>query len=297
MIIRTLLATSYDHFSPPGSVLERRRFLNHGGTRDGGRMTRILPAATYIGRIGTAARDRAIRHTVLFGLAVVILTGCAGSKGLDRASLKEALRADTEQLLAHSNPVPPQTSRLSVPFTLAVYLKPKTYLERRFEWTDADKETLTAWGKRLKSEGVLSDILLLADSSVHGTTLNEIRLAAARYGADAVLIVDGAAAVDRYNNAKAAFAYWTILGAYLASGTHSDALVLLNGTFWEIRTQSLRFSVEAEGLVKAVGPAVFVRDQDTIERAKHQAIEAFEKRLEDHLKSHLVKQSIRGKPD
>ncbi len=253
-------------------------------------MKQILPAATCIGWTGTGAMGGAVMQTALFGLAVVILMGCAGSKGLDRASLQEALRADTEQLLAQSNPVPPQTSRLSVPFTLAVYLKPKTYLERGFEWAAEDKEALVAWGKRLKTEGVLSDILLLADSSVHGTTLNEIRLAAARYGADAVLIVDGAAAVDRYHNAKAAFAYWTILGAYLVSGTHSDALVLLEGTFWEIRTQSLRFSVEVEGLVKSVGPAAFVRDHDTIERAKHQALEAFEKRLEDHLKSHLVKQ-------
>jgi hypothetical protein len=102
------------------------------------------------------------------------------------------------------------------------------------------------------------------------------------------LIVDGAAAVDRYNNAKAAFAYWTILGAYLASGTHSDALVLLEGTFWEIRTQSLRFSVEAEGLAETVGPAAFVRDRDTIARAKRQALDTFGKRLEDRLKSHLV---------
>ncbi|MEW6246666.1 MAG: hypothetical protein AB1555_08155 [Nitrospirota bacterium] len=229
-------------------------------------------------------------RTALFGFAILILTGCAGSKGLDRAALQETLRRGADQLLAQGNPSPPQVSRLVVPFTLGVYFTPANYLHRRFEWTDADKETLAAWGRRLKREGLLSDILLLADSSVHGTTLNEIRLAAARYGADAVLIVDGAAAVDRYNNAKAAFAYWTILGAYLASGTHSDALVLLEGTFWEIRTQSLRFSIEVEGLAKTVGPAAFVRDHDTIERAKHQALEAFGKRLEDHLKSHLVKQ-------
>jgi rhombotail lipoprotein len=218
--------------------------------------------------------------------------GCAGSQGLDHAALKQTLRQDVERLIAQGSPAPNQTSRLVVPFTLGVYFTPANYLHRRFEWTDADKETLVAWGERLKREGVLSDILLLADSSVHGTTLNDIRLAAARYGADAVLIVDGAAAVDRYNNAKAAFAYWTILGAYLASGTHSDALVLLQGTFWEIRTRSLRFSVEAEGLAETVGPAAFVRDRDTIERAKRQALEAFEKRLEDQLKSHLVKRTI-----
>lgn len=229
-------------------------------------------------------------NVILLGFAILILTGCAASQGLDRTSLLETLRRDTDQFLTQGNPAPPQSSRLSVPFTLGVYFKPSNYLRRRFEWTSADKEALVAWGERLKTEGVLSDILLLADSSVHGTTLNDIRLAAARYGADAVLIVDGAAAVDRYNNAKAAFSYWTILGAYLASGTHSDALVLLEGTFWEIRTQSLRFSVEAEGLAKTVGPAAFVRDRDTIEQAKHQAIEAFGKRLEDHLKSHLVKQ-------
>ena len=50
------------------------------------------------------------------------------------------------------------------------------------------------------------------------------------------MIVDGAAEIDRYNNRYAWF-YPTMIGAYLAPGTESHALVMVTGSLWAIRSE------------------------------------------------------------
>jgi len=121
----------------------------------------------------------------------------------------------------------------------------------------------------------------LSISSLKGDTLTELRNSAARYGVDWLLIFDGAAGVDHYNNYKAPLLYWTILGAYFADGTHSDALCLMKGTLWDVKTGARLFGQQAEGMTKKVGPAALVDDGDEIERARNVAMETLLQRLTD----------------
>ena len=168
--------------------------------------------------------------------------------------------------------------RLSA-ITLGMYLKPTGHLHREFEWTSRDRDTLLAWSRRLPlgSGGRSAGFLTL--SSLRGHTLTELRETAARYGVDRLLIVDGAAAVDRYNNYKAGLIYWTIVGAYLADGTHSDALCVLKATLWDVKTGVALFGEEAEAQTNTVGPAALVDDQREIERARTAAMNLLMDRL------------------
>jgi hypothetical protein len=75
--------------------------------------------------------------------------------------------------------------------------------------------------------------------------------------------------------------YWTILGAYLADGTHSDALCIMNATLWDVKTGARLFEQEAEGITKKVGPAALVDDGEEIERARAVAMETLLQRLTD----------------
>ena len=109
--------------------------------------------------------------------------------------------------------------------------------------------------------------------------MTELRATAARYGVDWLLIVDGAAAVDRYNNYKAGLLYWTIVGAYVADGTHSDALCLLKATVWDVKTGAALFDEEAEAQTKGLGPAALVDDNREIERARTTARDLLMERL------------------
>ena len=116
----------------------------------------------------------------------------------------------------------------------------------------------------------MKDVFVLADSTVQGTLARDIRLAAARCNADVVLIVESAAAVDRYNNGHAAW-YATGLGVYLASGTQSDALFMIEGTLWDVRTGYLYGTQSAEGTSQSVGPAASLDDKHVVARAREAA--------------------------
>lgn len=99
-----------------------------------------------------------------------------------------------------------------------------------------------------------------------------------------VLIIDGIAAVDRYNN-RLAWLYPTLLGAYLLPGTESDALVMATGSLWAVRSDwhAPIQTVEIQSKVK--GSAAFVEDATALQEAKQQAIHSLGKRIAEVLQS------------
>jgi hypothetical protein len=97
------------------------------------------------------------------------------------------------------------------------------------------------------------------------------------------LIVDGVAAVDRYNN-RFAWLYPTLLGAYLAPGTESDALVMVTGGLWAVRSEWHAPMQTVEGTSKLVGSAVMLEDSAALREAKQHAIQALGSRVTDQLR-------------
>jgi hypothetical protein len=211
-------------------------------------------------------------------LAVVFLVvGCASSQGLPRDRLTDIIREEESRFI-DGPPAALAPSRPEAP-TLGLYLKPTGYLNREFEWTAQDRDAVSAWsqGIPLPSRGRSAGFLTL--SSLRGQTLTELRAAAKRYGIDWLLIFDGAAAVDRYNNYKAGLLYWTVVGAYVADGTQSDALCVLKATLWDVKTGARVFEEETEALTNTVGPAALVDDSREIERARTTAMNLLMERL------------------
>lgn len=230
--------------------------------------------------------------SLLVSLLALILTGCAASKGFDRGFLRDSSgQTATDQDIKAILDLKPQ---LPSPFKLGIYLNSVGSHYRRAFWTDSGKNALLAYGDQLKKTGVVSEINLVSDVTVQpgnhsaayfrpsSGTLKELRVAAARYGSDALLIINDASSVDRYNN-PAAFFYWTIIGAYLAPGTHSDALVMIKASLWDVRNEYLYATEEAEGVAKRIGPALVLEDVDSIDEAKKLAIEDFGKKFTERL--------------
>ena len=217
------------------------------------------------------------RPSLFLFIAVLIVGGCASSQGLSHDALMDIIRQEESRFIgaSASDGTPLRLSAI----TLGMYLKPTGHLHREFEWTSRDRDALLAWSRQLPlgSGGRSAGFLTL--SSLRGHTLTELRETAARYGVDRLLILDGAAAVDRYNNYKAGLIYWTIVGAYLADGTHSDALCVLKATLWDVKTGVALFGEEAEAQTNTVGPAALVDDQREIERARTAAMNLLMDRL------------------
>jgi rhombotail lipoprotein len=228
-------------------------------------------------------------------LLLFSLSGCASSRGFNREAMQAMVRTEpdvvTDRDIARVLEMQPE---LPVPFRLAVYFTthraPFHFSIQRPNWLTADKELVLGSLKPLKDEIVIKTAFVLADSTVQGSLNRDIRMAAARYNADVVLIVNGAAAVDRYNNQSAAW-YATILGAYVAAGTHSDALFMIEGTVWDVRTGYLYGTQTAEGTAQSVGPAASLQDKEVVTRAKEAALESFGKHTADLLR--LMKEKFR----
>jgi rhombotail lipoprotein len=212
----------------------------------------------------------------------LFLSACASSQGLHLDSLQQTLR-DEEVRFAGALPSKstaiPSTRR--VPPKLGLYVMPTGFLRHEFEWTDADRESLLAWANRLQRNGLISGASFIENSSIKGNTLEQLRESAVRYSIDILLIVDGAAAVDRYNNYKGPLLYWTVFGAFFADGTQSDALCLVRGSVWAVREETNLFREEAQGLSKIVGPAARVDDREGVTAARRQALTRLMEKLRD----------------
>jgi hypothetical protein len=213
--------------------------------------------------------------TALHVIAVTLwfLTGCAGSQGLHPEPLNELLRYEEQRFIGEEPPKTLATSPSGHTLPkLGLYLKPTGFLNREFEWTDGDRDTVLAWVNGLQASRIVASAKFVPQSSLKGNTLGELRDSAARYGTDLLLILDGAASIDRYNNYKASLLYWTILGAYLADGTHSDALCLLHGSVWDVKTGARLFTDDAQGTARQVGPAARIDDRDAVAQACRDAL-------------------------
>lgn len=213
---------------------------------------------------------------------LLFLTGCAGNQELYLAMLKQTLQDDEIRFVG----APPSESTTSSstrqgPPKLGLYVMPTGFLRHEFEWTDADRESLLAWANGLQRDGLISGASFLHISSVKGNQLIQLRESARRYGADVLLIVDGAATVDRYLNYKGVLLYWTILGAYFADGTHSDALCLVRSSLWNVHTGTKLAEEEAQGFSKIVGPTARVEDREGVTAARRQALAKLMDQLRD----------------
>jgi rhombotail lipoprotein len=213
---------------------------------------------------------------------LLFLTACASSQGLPLASLQQTLQDEEARFVgALSSESTAKSSTRQDPPKLGLYVMPTGFLRHEFEWTDADREALLAWTNGLQRDGLIAGASFIQISSIKGNQLAQLRESAARYGADLLLIVDGAATVDRYNNYKGPLLYWTILGAFFADGTQSDALCLVRGALWDVRGETKLFGEEAQGLSKIVGPAARVEDQEGVTAARRQALTQLMEKLRD----------------
>lgn len=226
--------------------------------------------------------------TLTVMLLGVLLSGCAGSHGFDRDAMRAFLHPPEDLAPKQLVTPPTNTQRLSLPFRLALYFVhtdiPAPHPLRKPEWVSADTDLLISRLAPLQQEQILSDMFLLMDPTIRSQDMQMIRKAAARYGADAVLIVEGVGAVDRYQNGYAAL-YPTLIGAYMAPGTNSDALFIIQGTLQDVRSERRYETHKIEGQAHTVGPTMFVEDRQAIARAKQTALDELGQRMVEILRA------------
>lgn len=201
-------------------------------------------------------------------LVLVSITACSTSRGFDRGFLRGKINQDlkiTEGDIKKAFDAKPQ---LPTPFKLAIY----TNLSRWGSiWNESDQLELEGMKKELVSRNIITDIIYLNSTMIEGRGNKAIRLASARAGADAVIIIKGTGSVDRYNNVLGA-TYFLIVTPFFIPGTVADGLYLLNASMWDVRNQYLYLSAESEGMASQTRPSFFIEKTQLLAEAKSKAV-------------------------
>lgn len=220
-------------------------------------------------------------------LLVISLTACTSSRGFDRGSLRSQLTSSQKQVTeADIKKVFDIKPQLPMPFKLAVYFTPARW--GNWGWLGEDKNKLLSLAADLKAKHIVSDMFVLNDALLEGSDNKAIRLAAARAGADAVLIVNGVSDVDSYNNPLGA-SYFLLVTPFFVPGSEADAIFMMNASMWDVRNQYLYLSVEAESSASETRPAFFLEESRVVKNAKNTAVSALAKELATRLNNMAAK--------
>ena len=218
-------------------------------------------------------------------MLLLSLAACASSCGFDRGTLRSQIadqKVITEEDIQKTLNLKPQ---LPSPFKLAIcFTQPtsKRYYGSLWNWRSEDKDIISTATDALKTSGIITETIVIGDDIVEGNDNRAIRMAAARVGADAVLIVRGTSDIDRYNNALG-YTYALILTPLFIPGTVADGLFMVTASMWDVQNQYLYLSAEAEGSSSQTRPAVFIEESQLIKAAKTDALTVLSKELSTRL--------------
>lgn len=222
---------------------------------------------------------------------LLTLSACSTGPEFDRIGMQNTLHQRLDLVAAHqtkdqteSHPLPAGPFRLGIYFVRTEF--PSRESIRSAEWLSAEKDRLVQEFAQLRDDRIAHEIVILAEPTVRTLTRQELRQAAARYGADVLLLIDGVGAVHRRNNAYALL-YPTVLGAWLAPGTVIDALFIIDGVLWDLRTDTIPARQTAEGQAQRTGAVIMVEDTDALNEAKGRAIDTFGRSVADRVRSLL----------
>lgn len=220
------------------------------------------------------------------------ITGCSSTGSFARDDLREEIGIATPVYREGSiEEAFKKTVNLPKPFSVAVYFK-ATDAGEDWRWSLEDKRKVLSQLRANVSEDYVSKIFLI-NNSVEQTNLAmkgaqpnsraeelaNIRLAAAQYQADAVLIVDGIGKVSKSPN-RWGTSYLLIAPALFVNGTTADSFFAINATLWDVRNEVLYLSLNAEGSVNKNYPAAWGdSDQVYYEKSKQVALADLEKAI------------------
>ena len=225
-------------------------------------------------------------------MVAIGMFGCAAKRGFDRGaignSLRETAPSISDQDIQEAYELKPQ---INFPFKLALYFNGGGW---NWKWSGEDKESLLSIGKQLTNDNIVSKLILITPSDVENSgreceygcnvSLKSIRLAAARYGADAVLVINGASDTDRYNNILGV-TYVLLVPMTIIPGTELDVLYMMNCKMWDVRNQYLYFSAEAEGTAHQTRPTMFIEEKHATGKAKKDALTKLKEEIMVRLKN------------
>ena len=245
---------------------------------------------------------------LLLMMVTIALSACAPGRSFDRVGLRRSLQMDqtevSDEAIAQALQKQPQ---LSLPFKLAIYFRqaetpPYRPLGRAgssarlatrgpldpqanqlWQWSSQDRNALMDYLElQLDRKGIVSEIIPVLTTLTAGEDLRSIRMAAARQGADAVLVISGICDMQAYHN-SAAYTYGVLFPMLFVPGTEVDTLFLANGLMWDVSNEYLYLAAESEALIQKTIPESRVNKRSFVNEARVEALDALIAELGERL--------------
>lgn len=226
-----------------------------------------------------------MRSNWIFSVVLIfLLSGCM-SKGFKRDEMFAQLNQKTEVTDRDIEEVFKLRPQLPKPFTLAVYLNiPRTrdsrFNETHWMWTDSEQQMISAAIEPLKQRHIVKDIVFIPPSMVDGGDLKSVRLAAARHGADAVLVVKGIVDVDAFTN-NWAYTYVLLAPALFIPGNEARSLFISHASLWDVRNEFLYLTAEGDAESSQTRPGAFIDKEKLVADAQAASVKLLSQKLKD----------------
>ena len=209
--------------------------------------------------------------------AALLLAGCSPS--FKRHAMEDELRAQApifdDQEIAAIEQLRPQ---IQLPMRIAV----SQPLSGR-PWSAAEIAEIGSWAEPLRRAGFARQVSVLPASLIDrcgsGTgrcAVDANRKAAARIGADTLLVMNPVTQVETYTNPLVLLDF-AIVGLWLAPSHHTDALALLEGTLIDNRNQYVYAFARGEGEHTSVRPLIYASASQADLAARADALRTFGK--------------------
>lgn len=239
--------------------------------------------------MGTRVETLSVRALVF--MTSVVAFGCSSS-GYNAGEMNSALQSAkpsyasggfSNQSVAEIEAMKPQ---LKLPARIAIAPPVQTF--RRWQgndpldtWTPEEVSILESWEQPLRTAGIASQVFVLpraligdCESRDNYCRVDAPRQAAARAHADALLIVNLATATDEYANPASAF-YLTVIGMWLAPGSHRDALTIAEGMLIDNRNEYLYAFARGQGESRSLRPYMYADTAAVVHSSRVEALKSF----------------------
>jgi hypothetical protein len=210
-----------------------------------------------------------------------VLTACGGTTGFQQSTARDAVSAPpeiNESEVAAAFALRPQ---LPKPYRVGVFFRPNASSadEPQWRWDPEHKRAVLGIAKALRASGELGDVFAIDEGTAASDDLRAIRIAAARHGADAVLVVSGGDEVRESLNGWAA-SYAALLPMLFAPGSELEVRFTTHAELWDVRNEYLYLSARAEEEAHQQRALCWLDSEAAIEQAQAASVKLLVGELE-----------------
>lgn len=176
---------------------------------------------------------------------------------------KKEMATENSEISIKRDPLPQS-------FTMAVYfVPPKKKHQQNWKWSREDK---VAFIETLSQTKRTSRVFEMINTIGKEGDLTSLRFMAAQQGAEALLLVQGAAMTETPLNAKA-LTYLIILPMLFVEGNNVKSTFVTQAVLWNVQKPYVHLGLETEGDWVMERPLIFRQKDRAIEKSKDKSIQ------------------------